>query len=109
MQRRISAAVYLIVREGQRKGRVVNVDRLAPYVARDDHLVTPAVVDGASPSDDTDSVDGFPSHTDNEQVTDSIGTLDLEKVHVCRDPSMQASPTTTRAPRQSRPPARYRD
>ena len=35
VQRKLSGAAYLIKREGAAKGRIVNVDRLFPYVIRD--------------------------------------------------------------------------
>ena len=108
VRRRISAAVYLVMQEGQRKGRVINVDRLAPYVTRPEHLQIQVNPIDELPIDATTNVNEFNddenSHVSRD-VADQLLASDLAPVHVRRDPA----PVTTRAQRQRRRPERFND
>ena len=125
--KKISSAVYLVKREGAQKGRVVNVDRLAPYVRRDGdrfpvapaeddqtvHLTDtiPAVASTDVREDEGASAQVSRSHYRHEPVVDDVipqspvaPTVEHSEEQVTRP-----LPLTSRARRQARRPKWYGD
>ena len=92
--RRISSCVYAIKKVGTATARVVNVDRLAPYVRRDDERF---------PEDRQGSEQGVQEERETEVSGDDDTSSEKDDDQRVVDPVIQA--TTTRAQRARRRPA----
>jgi hypothetical protein len=127
VQIKISGAVYLIKKEGAAKGRIVNVDRLAPYVSRDDQQFPSRTLDNEIEDSQSDSSSSENDHAVQHDTMNFLENVYLQPqvmleryVHVRRESvtevdepestqSIKPLPITTRARRQTRQPAWMED
>ena len=107
--KKISPCVYLILRRpGDRAGRVVNVDRLQPYVPRPGHLIPPEFNnDGLSIHENENNSE--PEQYNNETVLLPAIQVSMRDIEDELEQNYLHAPVTTRPGRRARRPGWLND
>jgi hypothetical protein len=107
IEKKFSSCVYLIKRQEARKGRIVNVDRLVPYVRRDKERFPVGILEPEVNEEEHEDVeDKEPPDKDDTQNLEEAG--DKEESRTTEE-DVITQVVTRRAQRVRRKPARFQD